>query len=71
MYEVCYLGQVAERLDDISLDRELECDQLLGQFVLCVSTELQHLPARSQLRVRTTYNSITEATANSRLQQLI
>lgn len=40
-----YLGEVVQRLDDIPLDGELEQDELLGQPVLRLATELQHLPA--------------------------
>lgn len=40
-----YLGEVVQRLDDIPLDGELEQDQLLGQPVLRLAAELQHLPA--------------------------
>lgn len=40
-----YLGEVIQRLDDIPLDGELEQDELLGQPVLRLAAELQHLPA--------------------------
>lgn len=40
-----YLSEVIQRLDDVSLDGELEQDELLGQSVLRLAAELQHFPA--------------------------
>ena len=40
-----YLCEVVQRLDDVSLDGELEQDELLSESVLRVAAELQHLPA--------------------------
>lgn len=40
-----YLCEVVQRLDDISLDGELEQDELLSESLLCLSAELQHFPA--------------------------
>lgn len=40
-----YLGEVVQRLDDVSLDGELEQDQLLSESFLRLAAELQHLPA--------------------------
>lgn len=45
-----YLGEVVQRLDDISLNGELEQDELLGQPVLRLAAELQHLPAGAEHR---------------------
>lgn len=47
-----YLGEVVQRLNDVSLDGELEQDELLGQPVLRLATELQHLPAGAEHRGR-------------------
>lgn len=40
-----HLWEVVQRLDHVPLDGELERDELLGQFVLRVAAELQHLSA--------------------------
>lgn len=45
MDDFVYLSEVIQRLDDIPLDGELEQDELLGQPVLRLAAELQHLPA--------------------------
>lgn len=54
-----YLGEVVQRLDDIPLDGELEQDELLGQPVLRLAAELQHLPAVDD-RSRTSGRGQTE-----------
>lgn len=45
-----YLCEVVQRLDDVSLDGELEEDELLSESLLRLSAELQHFPAARNVR---------------------
>lgn len=45
---VAHLSQHIERLHHISLYLELKLDELLGQPLLCLPTQFQHLPVRAQ-----------------------
>lgn len=60
-----YLCEVVQRLDDVSLDGELEQDELLSESVLRVAAELQHLPATDN---STRKNPDTERESQSEMQ---
>lgn len=71
-----YLGEVIQRLDDVSLDGDLEKDELLSEFVLRVAAELQHLPAKTDSRSRTRQRNVrgrsdTEQSVTSSPLQLL
>lgn len=67
-----YLGENIEGLDDVSLHLEFEQNELLGQPVLRLPTQLQHLPVMGDGewgRCRNTSNHIRTRPGNNKSEE--